>query len=181
MKHPYYHNKCLSLVLKLEHLWNFQDTFYDPEDVDVRNLRMSLLTADRQPLPSESWLQFDNKNKEFYGIPLPSHVGRHEYQLLCEDTGGLTASDSLIVEIHIAPKVSYNVEFKMTVVTDYEAFKNSASMQRKFVQKLRKLFDDKHKDNNVHFNSIIIGTGSTVISWYNKTLTGEVCLYICYQ
>lgn len=98
---------------------------------------MTLLTVDRQQIPSDHWLQFDSKNKEFYGIPLPQDVGRSEYQLVCEDSGGLPASDSLVVVVHVPPRRHYNVEFSMTLDTPYESFINSASMQRKFIEKLK--------------------------------------------
>ena len=39
----------------------------------------------------EAWLQFDDKNQEFVGIPLEEEVGREEYQLVCSDANGLSA------------------------------------------------------------------------------------------
>lgn len=112
-----------------------QDTFYDPEDVDPRMLHISLLSADRKPLPANHWLQFDSKNREFYGIP--KEPERSEYQLECRDSGGLAASDSLELVIHPAPKVHYNVEFGMNLAVPYNQFINSAAAQRKFVEKLQ--------------------------------------------
>lgn len=98
---------------------------------------MTLLTSDRQQIPPSNWLQFDSKNKEFYGIPLPKDVGRKEYHLVCEDSGGLPASDSLVVVVHPPPRLKYNVEFSMSLETPYESFAGSANMQRKFVEKLQ--------------------------------------------
>ncbi|XP_025830244.1 uncharacterized protein LOC108735390 isoform X2 [Agrilus planipennis] len=148
------------------------DTFYDPEDVEGRNLRMFLLTSDRKPLPPDNWLQFDSKNREFYGIPLPKNVGRTEYTLICEDSGGLTAPDSLVVAVHQPARVNYNMEFSMTVETDYETFATSPNMQRKFIEKLRDLFEDRDT-NNIHLTSI--SKGSTIVSWYNKSLPVTHC------
>lgn len=112
-----------------------QDTFYDPEDVDPRMLHITLLTADRNPLPPNNWLQFDSKNREFYGIP--KEAGRSEYQLECKDSGGLPASDSLELVVSLPPKVQYNVEFGMNIAVPYKDFISSAAMQRKFVEKLQ--------------------------------------------
>lgn len=112
-----------------------QDTFYDPEDVDPRMLHMTLLASDRKPLPPNNWLQFDSKNREFYGIP--KEAGRSEYQLECRDSGGLPASDSLELVVYPAPKMQYNVEFGMNLAVSYNQFANSAAMQRKFVEKLQ--------------------------------------------
>ncbi|XP_065166984.1 dystroglycan 1 [Atheta coriaria] len=148
------------------------DTFYDPEDTDPRNLKMSLLTAEGHPIPSNYWLQFDSKNKEFYGIPLLDNVGRKEFQLVCKDSGNLTASDMLVVVVHSAPRRHYNLEFIMTLDTQYESFATSASMQRKFVEKVADLFGDSNT-SNIHLNSI--RRGSTIVSWYNKSLTLDEC------
>lgn len=114
-----------------------QDTFYDPEDVDPRALNISLLTAERQPLPPNSWLQFDSKNREFFGIP--RKAGRTEYQLVCVDSGGLPATDSLEVVVYPPPKRIFNVEFVMNITggeISHEEFINSAALQKKFVEKL---------------------------------------------
>lgn len=148
------------------------DTFYDPEDVDSRTLKMSLLTVDREQIPTDHWLQFDGKNREFYGIPLVQDVGRSEYQLICEDSGGLPASDSLVVQVHAPTRQQYPVEFSATVAMDYEAFVTSATLQRKFVEKIRDLFNDQ-TTASIHLSSI--SRGSTIISWYNKTLATSPC------
>lgn len=98
-------------------------------------LQISLLAADRKPLPPNHWLKFDNKNREFYGIP--KEPGRSEYQLECRDSGGLPASDSLELVVYPAPKVQYNVEFGITIAVPYSDFATSASLQRKFVERLQ--------------------------------------------
>lgn len=98
-------------------------------------LNISLLTTSRQPIPPENWLQFDSKNREFYGIP--RKAGRSEYHLECRDSGGLTATDSLTLVVHPAPRIPYNVEVRMRIETPYSEFVNSASMQRKFVENLQ--------------------------------------------
>lgn len=127
---------------------------------------------DRRPLPKDHWLQFDVKNQEFYGVPLTSDIGRSEYQLVCEDRGGLTANDGLVVAVNPSPRIPYNVEFSMTLDTPYDVFMNSASVKRKFVEKLQELFKDKDT-NSIHINSI--SEGSTIVRWFNKSLPTERC------
>lgn len=65
-----------------------QDTFFDAEDGSSRNMKMSLLTIDRIPIPPHEWLQFDSKNQEFYGVPMRPDIGRKEYQLVVTDKDG---------------------------------------------------------------------------------------------
>ena len=69
----------------------FQDTCYDPEDGKTSQLKLNLLTTNRRELSPDAWLQFDEKNQEFVGIPLEEEVGREEYQLVCSDAKGLSA------------------------------------------------------------------------------------------
>lgn len=151
-----------------------KDTFYDPEDVDALSLNISLLTSDRLHIPSHNWLQFDSKNREFYGIP--TKHGRNEYQLICVDSGGLSVIDSLEVVIHDPPKVVYNVEFSMTVELAYDTFVKSAKLQRKFVEKLMEIFGDKDA-KNIIFGPFKQRQQSTIITWFNKTLPTEKCAH----
>lgn len=62
-----------------------QDTFYDPEDGN--ELKLKLLTTERQTLDPNHWLQFDSKNQEFYGVPRQSDLGRKEYLLVSTKNG----------------------------------------------------------------------------------------------
>ncbi|XP_014256303.1 dystroglycan isoform X2 [Cimex lectularius] len=148
------------------------DTFYDPEDGGTRQLKLSLVTIDRNPIPPSHWLQFDVKNQEFYGIPMPVNVGQIEYQLICEDKEGLTTNDGLVVNVHPAPRILYNVEFSMKLSLDYSIFMENPTLQRIFVQKLAAIF----KDHNT--NAIVLSgftPGSTVITWHNKSLPTNLC------
>lgn len=61
---------------------------FDEEDGSARNMKMSLLTKDRMPIPKNHWLQFDSKNQQFYGVPQKKDVGRNQYQLIVTDSAG---------------------------------------------------------------------------------------------
>ncbi|XP_072379675.1 uncharacterized protein [Diabrotica undecimpunctata] len=149
------------------------DTFYDPEDVDPRMLNISLLTGDRQPIPPDNWLQFDNKNREFFGIPRKS--GRSEYQLVCVDSGGLPATDSLEVVVYPPMKKNFNVEFSMNITEiPHEIFINTASLQKKFVEKLMILFEEP-ATNNFYFLPFKRSYDSTIVTWFNKSLPLNRC------
>ncbi|PSN45591.1 hypothetical protein C0J52_15074 [Blattella germanica] len=120
-----------------------EDTFYDPEDGSTRNMKLSLLTMERTPISLTNWLH-----------------------------GGLTANDGLVVVIHSAPRTQYNVEFGMTLEIPFETFVSSASMKRKFVEKLKILFEDPNT-NAISVSSI--KEGSTIVTWYNRTLPTDFC------
>ncbi|KAK6624877.1 hypothetical protein RUM44_011741 [Polyplax serrata] len=149
-----------------------EDTCYDPEDGSTRKLKVSLLNMDRTHLDPNQWLQFDSKNQEFYGVPMDSDVKSQEYQLVCQDREGLTANDGLIVVVSPRQKQLYSVEFTIAIDVLYDSFVSSSSMKRKFIEKLRDLFHDSNTDAIVLGN---ISEGSTIITWYNRTLPTHVC------
>lgn len=128
---------------------------------------------DRQTIPSSHWLQFDEKNKEFYGIPHASDKGRHEYQLICHDSGGLTATDGLVVSVNQQPSRLNNpsVHFSMKIRQSFESFDKNPRLKRKFVEKLAEIFNDKDTSHIV-IESI---TDSTVVTWLNRSLHTIVC------
>ncbi|XP_065087840.1 uncharacterized protein Dg isoform X2 [Ochlerotatus camptorhynchus] len=118
------------------------DTFYDPEDGN--DLKLKLLTTERNPLDQYHWLQFDSKNHEFFGIPQIQDVGQKEYLLMAEDREGLTATDALVVVVHQAHyKRDYSVLFELTLDTTQEQF-NTAQSQRRFIERLAQVFGDSH-------------------------------------
>ncbi|XP_076637441.1 uncharacterized protein LOC143349794 isoform X2 [Colletes latitarsis] len=151
-----------------------EDTFYDAEDGSARNMRMSLLTIDRTPIPAHEWLQFDSKNQEFYGVPMRSDVGRKEYQLVVTDKDDASATDGLVVVVHPAPLVHHTVEFSMTLDIPYESFAHSALQKRNFIEKLRDLYQDRDT-SAISLHSI--SNGSTVITWHNRTLPTSYCAH----
>jgi len=148
-----------------------EDTFYDPEDGSTRSLKLSLLTMDRTQIPLTNWLQFDVKNQEFFGTPMPGDVGRKEYQLVCEDSGGLMANDGLVVVVHPAAKVQYTVQFAMLTVPNVTSI-SSAALKRKFIEKLKELFGDQNT-NAISLSSVT--ENPTVMTWHNRTLPTDHC------
>ncbi|KAF7272594.1 hypothetical protein GWI33_014633, partial [Rhynchophorus ferrugineus] len=160
------------LVVKVK-----DDTFYDPEDVEPSMLNITLQTSNFQPIPPTSWLQFDNKNREFFGIP--RKTGVTQYWLTCVDSGGLSVKDSLEVHVRPAEKIHYNVEFSMTVEVPFEAFSNNAALQKKFVEKLMHIFDEA-SPRNFHFLPFKSkkdrdSSDATIVYWFNTSLPVDRC------
>lgn len=149
-----------------------EDSFYDPEDGSARYMKLSLLTMDRTQVPPNNWLQFDSKNQEFYGIPMPSNVGHAEYQLVCTDSGGLTANDGLVVKVYPAAKTQYNVEFSMSLGIDFNDFTQSPATQRHFIEKLAELFGDRDTSSIVISG---IAPNPTLVTWHNRSLPTDSC------
>ncbi|XP_046388559.1 dystroglycan 1 [Ischnura elegans] len=181
-----------------------EDTFFDEEDGSTRSLELSLLTMDRTPIPQNHWLQFDQRNQEFFGIPFNQDKGMKEYQLVCKDSGGLSAHDGLVVAVHDIPAITastrrrpplpnqqlptahsfHSVEFVATLAEDHEKFDSSPSLKRKFVERLAHLFGDRDT-SAILLYSITAGEddgvaedgerGTTLISWFNTSLAVDRC------
>lgn len=117
------------------------DTFYDPED--QTDLKLTLLNEDRSQLDPNHWLQFDTKNREFYGVPIALNSPKLEerYVLVAEDKSGLTANDALVVEIinrHF--RQDYSATFDYQLDMTLEQFQ-TAAMKRKFVERVAQYFN----------------------------------------
>lgn len=144
------------------------DTFYDPEDEN--DLKLSLLSMDRTKLDPHFWLQFDSRNREFYGIPKPGDFGQREYLLVAEDREGLTATDALVVVVNHSQKRDYGVLFDFNLGISYEAF-NRSGIQRRFIEHIAKVFDDA-STNHILVRQIrrLPQTHNVAITFYNTTL-----------
>lgn len=144
------------------------DTFYDPED--GVSLKLSLLTNERKKLDHRHWLQFDSKNREFYGIPKGMDFGQNEYLLVAEDRDGLTATDALIVVVNHPPKRDYSSLIEMTLGMTNDAF-NSSLYQRRFVERVAQVFGDA-TPSNIQIRTIRpqLHIGHTIVSFYNTSI-----------
>ncbi|XP_037946051.1 uncharacterized protein LOC119678340 isoform X4 [Teleopsis dalmanni] len=142
------------------------DTFYDPND---NELTLTLRTKDNKELGARHWLQFDSKNQEFYGIPKSGDIGSEEYLLVAEDSGGLSATDALVVVVSHAIKKEFTVYFKAHLAIRHEQF--NADLQRKFVERISQLFGD-HTTQNIQIRSVTTQhvSDSTIVNFYNTSL-----------
>ncbi|XP_046746458.1 dystroglycan 1-like isoform X4 [Diprion similis] len=150
-----------------------EDMAFDAEDGSAHNMKMSLMTSERMPIPDDHWLQFDSNNHQFYGVPMPKDIGRKEYQLIVTDSAGASITDALIVVVNPSntSPPQHIVEFSMTLEIPYKNFVHSAAQKRKFMEKLGELFHDKDA-SAISIDNI---TESTVVTWHNKTLVTPYC------
>ncbi|XP_015926988.1 dystroglycan 1 [Parasteatoda tepidariorum] len=148
------------------------DTFYDFEDGSTRYLTLTFLTIENVRPPKSSWVQFDHKSQELYGLPFDGDTGRHEYQLVAMDNNGLQINDVFVIEVHPRPPKKWNVEFSLHIDHDYEEFSKDISKKVLVAWKLAKLYDDPDP------RYITIGSiskGSVVYAWTNNTLPHDPC------
>lgn len=81
--------------------------------------------------------------------------------------------DGLIVVVNPSTTTSaqHNVEFSMTLEIDHDDFADSAAMKKKFIEKLRDLFEDKDT-SAISLDSI---NENTVVTWHNRSLVTSYC------
>lgn len=121
-----------------------KDTFYDPED--LTDLKLTLLNDDRTKIEPNHWLQFDAKNREFFGVPSLHDKGQ-QYILVAEDKNGLTTNDALIVEVnngYYKKDLSATFEYQLDIGNDQ--FQNALT-KRKFIEGVARVFQDTDTSN----------------------------------
>nr|XP_027220783.1 dystroglycan-like [Penaeus vannamei] len=149
------------------------DTCYDLEDGDSRHLNLRLLTSNLSPPPLDSWLQFDEANQEFFGLPLEGDTGKAEYILECVDSGGEKVNDALFIRVKGGSTTKIPpVEFSMTVDTDYQQFMSNAHQKARLIEQIAYAFGDSDTENVVVES---LRQGSVEVKWHNGSLPSEPC------
>lgn len=150
-----------------------KDTFYDPED--FTELKLNLLGIDRNPIPASHWLQFDSKNREFYGIPTAQDKSQ-QYVLVAEDKFGLTTNDALVVEVHQGNfKKDFGATFEYQLDIGSDQFQPAAS-KRKFVENIAHIFNEADtKHVLIRHVKKLQYAGRTSVIVQNTTLTQRDC------
>lgn len=148
------------------------DTFYDYEDGSTRYLALSFLSADGVQLPQTSWIQFNPRTQELYGLPLDVDIPRHEFQMVAQDSAGATVTDVFVVLVQPRAQMKWAVEFSLHLKEDFEAFSRNISRKVLVAWKLAQLYGDP----DPRFITVnTISQGSVVYAWTNNTLRYEPC------
>lgn len=149
-----------------------EDTFFDTRDGITPFLKLSFLTMDNMHLPESSWIQFNPKTQELYGLPFDADVKRYEFQMVALDNEGLSVSDVFVVVVHPRLQKKWAVEFSLHIDEDFKAFNHNISRKVLVAWKLARLFGD-HDPRYITVSSI--SAGSVVYAWTNNTLPYEPC------
>ncbi len=143
------------------------DTCFDVEDGPTPRLTLHLLTMDRKELSPRSWLNFDVRNQEFYGVPLEEEVGRTEYQLVCSDRSGLSAVDGIEVVVLNRPfSERFGVEFVLVFATKLPG------RRVELVERLADFFGNQNREAE---NVVVKSVEDHTLTWYNRTLAYAEC------
>lgn len=128
------------------------DTFTDPRYGDTRALQLSLLTADNQELPKSTWIKLNN-SQIVYGlieesVVLNQPVGGYKFSLRATNQDGQSATtrltvvlpsqpwtmefSSLTISFRIVPPPTYDVDYKLALISQLESYALFQSMQEGF-------------------------------------------------
>lgn len=149
------------------------DTFYDPEDFNI--LELTLIDDKRNAISPDHWLQFDSRNREFYGVPSIVDIANQTFVLVAADSQGLTVRKAFVFEIENDMRekdLSVNFDFHIDMPA---ATFRKAGNQRKFVEILSQIFGDKNTSNILLSKVVDRIGGKTSVQIRNTTLEYEFC------
>ena len=149
--------------------------FYDIEDGDTRALKLSMTLQHGQTLPTDFWLQLDSKEQVITGLPLTVDLDTSHNMmvvLVAEDSGGLTAMDSIKLYVNPSSFTRFTHKFVMTFAVNFAEFMKKRNNLSFLLNKLSSYFGDSSAE---HILVMDIEVGSLVLSWSNTTLNGNTC------
>ncbi|OTF70375.1 hypothetical protein BLA29_002504, partial [Euroglyphus maynei] len=117
---PFVNKRISKLSITAGKFWQYtipEDTFYDKEDGNTRQLRLGFF-MDSEILPADYWIQFDNENQYLYALPTDDNIGRYRFNLVAVDLQGGEATE--ILEIYVRQSrqsLSYTHKFILANIT----------------------------------------------------------------
>ena len=152
-----------------------EDTFYDVEDGNTRNLSLSLNTIEGDNITQDSFLQLDTSQQTLYGLPLSRHVTEDPalFYLTATDSGGLSVRD--VFEIRINPEVIEDISYRFysRFSLDYSNFISSTENIINMVSRLSEYFGDGVQSGLISVTEI--RNGSVDLFWTNQTIRKDFC------
>ncbi|KAK2158029.1 hypothetical protein LSH36_178g01025 [Paralvinella palmiformis] len=149
------------------------DNFEDYEDGNTRNLKLAILTIDGMDLTPDTWIILDQEKQHLYALPLPEHVGRHEFLLAAFDSGTKSVRDAFEIYVRMRPgERRINHEMSMALKLNYHKFLLDVHQRIDVASKLSKAFGDNDVSNIAVTN---LAPGSVLYSWTNKSIPVDDC------
>lgn len=152
------------------------DTFYDSEDrATTRNLSLSVGFASGDSIPSDFWLQFDNKTQTIYGLPLDAHVptgvSGESLVLRARDSQGDEAFDAF--EVLVVPSEKPVVqELTLRISNNFRTFISNVSQRLLLLEKIAAFYGDS---DSSQIRVLSFTAGSVIMKWTNNSLPTDTC------
>ncbi len=151
-----------------------QDTFYDYEDGNTRNLTLNVVDEHGEALTSHSWLQFNDSSQTLYGMPL-SHdniSGSMEFIIEAKDSVGAATRNLIEVFMNETSNVEPSFTFLGQFDLDFSKFLLRRDRIIDLIWRLSSYFGDPTPDG-VHV--ISVRKGSVIVKWTNATISVDSC------
>ena len=118
------------------------ETFFDNQDFYTHNLKLEIKTTRGKQLLPSSWILLKSTWQEMiiYGLPLDDDaIGMHKFDLVATDKGGLSAHDTIEIEVLKDP-LRYNHEFTISLNYDYDTFPENVQVPLLLLDKIARYY-----------------------------------------
>ncbi|XP_070501188.1 uncharacterized protein Dg isoform X2 [Chironomus tepperi] len=118
-----------------------EGVFNDHED--GTNLSIELLDKNNGTLSSNSWIRFNPKTQELYGLPLENDVSKHEFKLRATDSGNEHVDEIVEITVHqhkTLRSVNHEIYIQVTIEKDYESI---VDWEIRLIRGIIEALDDK--------------------------------------
>ena len=155
-----------------------EDTFFDIEDGNTRELKLKLLTEDLLPISKTSWVQFVESTQVVYGfskvVDFKAVSSKIVYFLEATDKGGKSAYTKLNLVIPFSPNISFIVN--MTLSRFFDLDSSDLIEQIFLASQISSFLGDKDVSQMLVLN-FVRRPPSVFLSWSNCTSLNESCPY----
>ena len=153
-----------------------EDTFFDQEDGNTRNLHVELLTINEKKLPKTSWIQFVESSQVVYGNlqinNLNNQVSHQNFILKATDSDDFSVTTLITVVLPAKPDVI--IRFNLTVSSFFDSETPDLPAQLFLASKLSLYFNDIDV-RNILALLFLRTEKETFFSWTNCSFIGSSC------
>ena len=153
-----------------------EDTFFDQEDGNTRNLHVELLTINERKLPKRSWIQFVESSQVVYGNlqinNLDNQVSHQNFFLKATDSDDFSVTTLLTVVLPAKPDVI--IRFNLTVSSFFDSETPDLPAQLFLASKLS-LYVNDIDVRNILALLFLRTEKETFFSWTNCSFIGSSC------
>lgn len=124
-----------------------EGVFNDQED--GMKLKIELLDKNNDTLSPNSWIRFNPKTQELYGLPLENDVSKHEFKLRATDSSNEHVDEIVDITVHqhkTLRSVNHEIYIQVTVEKEYDSI---VDWEIRLIRGIIEALDDKSVESIV--------------------------------
>ncbi|KAL7046625.1 hypothetical protein ACKWTF_002663 [Chironomus riparius] len=124
-----------------------EGVFNDQED--GTKLNIELLDKNNDTISSNSWIRYNPKTKELYGLPLENDVSKHEFKLRATDNNSEHVDEIVDITVHqhkTLRSVNHEIYIQVTIEKDYDSI---IDWEIRLIRGIIEALDDKSVESIV--------------------------------